>query len=40
MNTTLLEITCRGSIYEPVRTIRWVHSYLKEKEKFRQVPQI
>ena len=24
-----------------MRTIRWVvHSYLKEKEKFRQVPQI
>ena len=26
--------------FEPMRTIRWVHSYLKEKEKFRQVPQI
>ena len=39
-NAILLEITCRGSIYEPMRTIRWVHSYLKEKEKFRQVPQI
>ena len=23
-----------------MRTIRWVHSYLKEKENFRQVPQI
>ena len=29
-NATLLEITCRGSIYEPMRTIRWVHSNLKE----------
>ena len=26
--------------FEPMRTIRWVHSYLKETEKFRQVPQI
>ena len=26
--------------FEPMRTIRWVLSYLKEKEKFRQVPQI
>ena len=39
-NAKLLEITCRGSIYEPMRTIRWVHSYLKEKEKYRQVQQI
>ena len=23
-----------------MRTIRWVHSYLKENEKLRQVPQI
>ena len=23
-----------------VRIVRWVHSYLKEKEKFRHVPQI
>ena len=22
---------------KPVRTIRWVHSYLKEKQKFKQV---
>ena len=26
--------------FEPMRTIRWVHSYRKEKEKFRQVPQV
>ena len=26
--------------FEPMRTIRWVLSYLKEKEKYRQVPQI
>ena len=25
---------------KPMRPMRWVHSYLKEKEKFRQVPQI
>ena len=29
-----------GIGFEPMRTIRWVHSYLKEKEKFRQVPHI
>ena len=23
--------------FEPMRTIRWVHSYLKEKQKFKQV---
>ena len=26
--------------FEPMRAIRWLLSYLKEKEKFRQVPQI
>ena len=26
--------------FEPIRPMRWVHPYLKEKEKFRQVPQI
>ena len=26
--------------FEPMRTVHWVHSYLKEKENFRQVPQI
>ena len=26
--------------FEQMRTISWIHSYLKEKEKFRQVPQI
>ena len=27
--------------FEPMRTIRWVHSYLKEMQKFKQVvPQI
>ena len=34
-NATLLEIKFLGSIYESMRTIR-----LKEKETFRQVPQI
>ena len=23
--------------FEPMRTIRWVHSYLKEKQKFKQI---
>ena len=32
---------CVAAQFEPMRTIRWVvHSYLLEKEKFRQVPQI
>ena len=26
--------------FEPMLTIRWVHSYLNEKQKFKQMPQI
>ena len=36
----VLRLNLRYFGFEPMRTIRWVHSYLKEKEKFRQVPQI
>ena len=31
---------CWNIGFEPMRRIRWVQSYLKEKEKFGQVPQI
>ena len=35
-----MQICVTAQCFEPMRTIRWVHSYLKEKEKFRQLPQI
>ena len=32
-----LSLSLSTSIFEPMRTIRWIHSYLKEKQKFKQV---
>ena len=38
--STLENALCGGSIYDILASSRWVHSYLNENEKFRQVPQI